>query len=82
MTDRTNSPEWREDCALWRGRVLSGKLSHWCYDWDGLPVDETTHEIAHCHCFNGTELEAEARAAGIKAEDRFNREYEKARESR
>ena len=25
-------------------RVLTGKYRHWCDDWDGLPIDETTPE--------------------------------------
>lgn len=43
--------EWRADCLKWRGRVLDGKLSHWCVEWDGLPVDETTEEWA-CGCYD------------------------------
>ena len=35
---------WRRDCLHWRGRVLTGKYRHWCDDWDGLPIDETTPE--------------------------------------
>jgi len=41
--DSTNA-EWQRDCRLWRGRVLAGRFAHWCIDWDGLPVDETTPE--------------------------------------
>jgi hypothetical protein len=29
---------------LWRKRVLTGKYSHFCMDWDGLPIDETCDE--------------------------------------
>lgn len=39
----------------WRKKVLTGKESHFCYDWDGLPVDESTDEIRTCHCFDPSE---------------------------
>jgi hypothetical protein len=41
--------EWEEDCLKWRDRVLTGKFAHWCFDWDGLPVDETCEEWP-CDC--------------------------------
>jgi hypothetical protein len=40
----THQAEWAADCLRWRGRLLTGKFSHWCWDWDGLPVDETCPE--------------------------------------
>jgi hypothetical protein len=43
---------WLEDCDRWIGRPLTGDKSHWCYDWDGLPVDETTDEFKVCTCWN------------------------------
>jgi len=43
-------PDWIEDCQRWRGRVLDGEFAHWCHDWDGLPVDETTPEFECCSC--------------------------------
>ena len=43
--------EWIEDCMRWRGKVLTGKGAHYCYDWDFLPVDETTPEWDACVCF-------------------------------
>jgi hypothetical protein len=50
----TNDPlrnviDWNEECLRWRGRVLTGKYAHWCWDWDGLPIDETTPEWP-CAC--------------------------------
>lgn len=42
---------WVEDCLKWRGYVLQGDHSHWCVEWDGLPVDETTSEYDACLCF-------------------------------
>ena len=42
---------WCADCMKWRGRVLTGKFRHWCFEWDGLPVDETTPEW-ECGCFH------------------------------
>ncbi len=45
---------WVRDCFLWRGRMLTGRYAHWCYEWDGLPVDETCGgEWSCCHCFLG-----------------------------
>lgn len=41
---------WAKDCIHWRGRVLVGARAHWCWDWDGLPVDETTAEHETCTC--------------------------------
>jgi hypothetical protein len=41
--------DWKEDCMKWRGKVLTGAKAHWCYEWDGLPVDETTPEWP-CNC--------------------------------
>lgn len=32
---------FQEDCLRWRGSMLTGDFAHWCWDWDGLPVDET-----------------------------------------
>lgn len=42
--------EWIEDCIKWWGRVLIGAKAHWCYDWDALPIDETTEEFSCCTC--------------------------------
>lgn len=42
--------DWEKDCLKWRGRVLTGKFKHWCYEWDELPVDETTPEWP-CNCY-------------------------------
>ena len=44
--------DFAEECFHWRGRMLTGVKAHFCYDWDGLPVDETTEEIACCHCLD------------------------------
>ena len=44
--------EWESECVKWRGRVLVGEKRHYCFDWDGLPVDETTEEFDCCHCFD------------------------------
>lgn len=40
---------WAEDCIKERGRVLTGKKRHYCMEWDGLPIDETTPEWP-CGC--------------------------------
>ena len=48
--DLRDDQEWKADCLHWRGVVLTGVLAHWCWDWDFLPVDETTSEIEGCCC--------------------------------
>jgi hypothetical protein len=64
--------DWEEDCIQWRGEVLMGKRAHFCYDYDGLPVDDTTSEALTCTCYHGTpeqrseeELEAIAAVCGL-----------------
>lgn len=47
----TSRADWIEDCMKWRGKVLKGEKAHWCYEWDGLPIDETTPEFESCLCF-------------------------------
>lgn len=42
------SLEWQADCQHWRGRVLTGEHGHWCFEWDGLPIDETCPEWPCC----------------------------------
>ena len=42
--------DWVTDCRHWRGVVLTGAHRHWCHEYDGLPVDETTFEWP-CGCF-------------------------------
>jgi hypothetical protein len=42
--DEPPSAEWIADCMEFRGCVLTGRYAHWCNDYDGLPVDETTYE--------------------------------------
>jgi hypothetical protein len=44
-----DDPQWVADCMKWHGRVLTGRLRHWCFDWDELPIDETCeNEITCC----------------------------------
>ena len=50
--DLITSADWRTDCLRWRGLLLVGRFAHWCWDWDGLPVDETTPEFQGCCCFD------------------------------
>jgi hypothetical protein len=59
---------WEADCERWRGRVLTGEFAHWCYEWDSLPVDETTEEFACCSCDFESEQDAKEQArARVKA---------------
>jgi hypothetical protein len=41
--------DWIEDCLKWRGHVLTGRYTHWCYGWDEFPIDETCEEWP-CEC--------------------------------
>ncbi len=50
--------EWEEDCLRWRGEVLTGKYSHWCWEWDGLLIDETCGERP-CGCEEDLKKEVE-----------------------
>lgn len=45
------SQDWIDDCMKFRGRVLTGNKAHWCYEWDGLPVDDTCVEFECCTCY-------------------------------
>lgn len=42
--------EWVQECLRWRGVILRGFAAHYCHEWDGLPVDETTSEFECCTC--------------------------------
>lgn len=53
------SSEWITDCQKHRGKILTGKYAHWCYEYDGLPVDETCPEW-RCGCFPAAIAEAQA----------------------
>jgi hypothetical protein len=55
MAFNHDTPDWIEDCMKWRGKVLKGVHAHWCWDWDGLPVDETTPEHECCTCYDKPE---------------------------
>lgn len=48
--------QWAKDCKHWRGHVLYGPDSHWCFDWDGLPVSACTPEYDCCTCSRRTWL--------------------------
>lgn len=45
-------PQWKHESLHWRGVILRGWLAHYCNDWDGLPVDETTSEFSCCTCYS------------------------------
>lgn len=68
--------DWDDDCMEYRGTVLTGRYSHFCMDWDGLPIDETCIEWPCC----GYEPEgitqaerATARAVNAAAQDEFEK---------
>lgn len=47
---------WETACRFYRGRVLTGPLCHYCWDWDGLPIEFGDEEMAACTCFAGQEI--------------------------
>jgi hypothetical protein len=57
MIDEQHWSEWHEDCRKWRGCTLDPRhpSAHWCYDWDGLPLDHTCAEWP-CNCAAMTEV--------------------------
>lgn len=46
----SKNPAWDEDCLRWHGTILRGPDRHWCWDWDGLPIDATCREYQGCTC--------------------------------
>lgn len=48
---------WEQDCHHWRRQLLTGIHSHWCQDWDGLPVDETCPEWPCTCALKGKDVE-------------------------
>ncbi len=44
--------DWEKDCQHWWGRTLMGYYAYWCFDWDFLPIDETTSEMDCCGCYD------------------------------
>jgi hypothetical protein len=44
------SVDWIVDSLRERGRVLTGRMGHWCEEWDGLTIDESCPEWP-CGCF-------------------------------
>lgn len=55
---------WIEDCERWIGRPLVGDKVHWCFEWDGLPVDETTEEFDVCTCWDKENIDGNQEKAG------------------
>lgn len=53
----------------WRGHVLTGDWGHWCNDWDGLPIDETTDEISACECLVHPVEKVDTKKVTFVAED-------------
>ncbi len=49
VSDKT---EWDTACIRDHGKRLTGLRSHYCWDWDGMTVDETTPEFDACTCFS------------------------------
>lgn len=50
MEEAECSEDWREDCMQWHKKLLTGKMAHWCPEWDDLPIDETCKEFESCCC--------------------------------
>lgn len=68
--------DWQTDCLHWYGKVLTGTNAHWCFDWDGLPIDDTcVAEMARCSCEGGNQTPKTQEY--LKAVSEFEAELEK-----
>ncbi len=50
MNEQDYSEDWIRDSIKYWDKVLIGNKSHWCYEWDDLPIDETCKEYESCIC--------------------------------
>lgn len=73
-TDQEIEAQWRQDCETWRGAVLTGKYAHYCYEWDGLPIDETCLEWP-CGCEKTLGASEEEVAAARARNEEFLQRY-------
>jgi hypothetical protein len=64
--------EWEKACLHWWGRVLTGSRSHWCADWDELPIDETCEEWP-CGCYTKEEIRQTAFEKYIRPRKEMNK---------
>ena len=55
--------DWETECNRYHGKVLTGKRKHYCYEWDGMPIDETCEEFKVCCCFPNSEQNPERSVA-------------------
>lgn len=53
--------EFEQESLRERGRVLTGKYAHWCWDWDDMTMDETCPEWP-CACARDLMAEREGAA--------------------
>lgn len=37
-------------------KALRGKYKHFCWDWDGMAIDETCPEFESCLCYDAAEV--------------------------
>lgn len=52
MGERETQTDFERDCIKERGRILTGKFRHYCWEWDGMTMDETCPEFWDtCTCF-------------------------------
>lgn len=69
--------EFEKACIEERGRILTGKFAHFCFDWDEMTVDETTPcEFESCHCPIEGIPDEETNEARRKAADDAARFYQ------
>jgi len=57
LTEKDTDKIWKEDCLFHHGRVLDGKMRHYCPEWDFLPMDNTCWEFEACTCFDNACVE-------------------------
>lgn len=55
---RLGGDYWQREGKRGGTTPLTGIYAHWCYEWDEMPVDETTPEFECCSCYEGWRFRA------------------------
>jgi hypothetical protein len=53
----TCEPTFDEECLAMYGELLTGGHKHFCWEWDGLPIDDTMDEFECCLCYKEDPVE-------------------------
>lgn len=49
---------------------LKGKYKHYCYDWDGMAIDETYKEFECCTCYDKRRINVTEKTASETTDDK------------